>query len=95
MSIRLEIPNQLYKRMNALGAVRIRRNPRSAMRYPIPTHRLEHVNGASKRHNRIVELLRIRESRHLRRGNVERAQPLGTDVKWWLQVGWLCVHVIS
>ena len=95
MSIRLEIPNQLHQGMNALGAVRIRRNPRTTMRDPIATDRLEHVNSPSKRHNRIVELLRIRESRDLRRGNVERAQPLGTDVKWWLQVRWLFRHVIS
>ena len=87
MSIRLEVPNQLHKRMNRLHTIRIRSDPRPTSGKPIPTHRLEHVNRPSKRHNRIIEPLRISEPANLIRRHNERPTTVSAQIRRRLEVG--------
>ena len=87
MSIRLKITNQLHKRMNRLHTIRIRSDPRPTSGKPIATHRLEHVNRPSKRHNRIIESLRISEPANLFRRHNERATTVSAQIRRRLEVG--------
>jgi hypothetical protein len=87
MSIRLKIPNQLHQRMDSLHTIRIRSDPRPTSGKPIATHRLEHVNRPSKRHNRIIESLRISEPANLFRCHNKRATTVSAQIRRWLEVG--------
>jgi hypothetical protein len=95
MGIRLKIANQLHKRMDSLRTIRIRSDPRPTSRKPVATHRLEHVNRPSKRHNRIIEPLRISEAANLLSRDNERAAPVSAEIRRRLKIGYPAGHPIS